>query len=65
MEYRVNWGIEITADDPHEAAAIALDILRDPESLATVFSVIEASAPVPPVQAGTVVIDLLNEREGE
>lgn len=37
--YVVVWGIEIDADSPQEAARIALDIQRDPESLATVFDV--------------------------
>ena len=37
--YRVVWEIDIDADTPEEAARIALDIQRDPESLATVFRV--------------------------
>lgn len=38
-EYRVVWEIDITADDPIEAAKYALNIQRDPCSWATVFDV--------------------------
>lgn len=38
-EYRVTWGIDISADTPHAAAAKALAIQRNPESIATVFDV--------------------------
>lgn len=41
--YSVSWEIEIEADSPREAAQEALAIQRDPNSIATVFSVIEAS----------------------
>lgn len=37
--YEVAWTIDIYADDPDEAAAKALEIQRDPESIATVFEV--------------------------
>ena len=39
MEYHVMWEIDIKADSPEEAARIALDIQRNPESAATVFTV--------------------------
>lgn len=39
MEYTVTWTIELEADTPREAAEKALVIHRDPESIATVFSV--------------------------
>ena len=39
MEYHVMWEIDIEADTPEEAARIALDIQRNPESTATVFTV--------------------------
>lgn len=38
MMYRVIWEIDIDADDPREAAEIALEIQRDPNSTATVFT---------------------------
>ncbi|MFA5429407.1 MAG: hypothetical protein WC279_14480 [Sulfurimonas sp.] len=40
-EYLVVWQIDITARDHKEAAEIALDMQRDPGSLATVFDVYE------------------------
>lgn len=51
--YAVVWGIEIDADSPQEAARIALDIQRDPESIATVLYVREHGA-----QRPTFLIDL-------
>ena len=39
--YRVSWEIDIDADSPRGAAEKARAIQRDPESLATVFDVIE------------------------
>lgn len=38
-EYTVTWAIEVYADTPEEAAREALRIQRDPESMATVFTV--------------------------
>jgi hypothetical protein len=38
-EYLVRWEIEIEAETPQDAAAQALDIHRDPDSIATVFEV--------------------------
>lgn len=39
--YRVSWEIDIDAESPRAAAEKAQAIQRDPESLATVFDVIE------------------------
>lgn len=39
--YLVTWEMEISADDPTQAARLALEIHRDPESLATVFDVLD------------------------
>lgn len=39
--YLVSWEIEIDAENPREAAKQALAIQRDPNSLSTVFEVIE------------------------
>lgn len=39
--YKVNWSIDIDADSPKEAASMALEIMRDPDSTATVFDVSE------------------------
>lgn len=42
MAYQVTWTIDIEdADNPEEAARKALDIQRDPNSIATVFTVID------------------------
>lgn len=38
-EYLVTWDIEITAENPIEAARQALAVQRDPSSMATVFHV--------------------------
>ncbi|NTY62204.1 hypothetical protein [Mycolicibacterium sphagni] len=38
-ECRVTWEIDIDADNPHAAAAKALAIQRNPESIATFFGV--------------------------
>ena len=43
MEYRVIWEIDIEADSPTKAAQKALEIQRDPQSIATVFTVKEKS----------------------
>lgn len=39
MSYRVTWSIDIEADSSEEAAKEALQIMRDPNSTATVFDV--------------------------
>ena len=38
MEYLVEWEIELRADNPISAAKLALGILRDPDSMSTVFT---------------------------
>ncbi len=38
-EYLVEWAINISAESPEEAAKFALEIQRDPKSLATYFIV--------------------------
>ena len=37
--YLVTWTIDIEAETPDDAAKLALQIQRDPESIATVFEV--------------------------
>lgn len=37
---RIRWEIDVDADTPEEAALKALDIQRDPESIALVFHII-------------------------
>lgn len=37
--YRVSWEIDVTANSHKEAAKKALEIQRNPESIATVFKV--------------------------
>ncbi len=39
MRYFVTWTMDIDADTPEEAARKAFKIHRDPESIATVFTV--------------------------
>ena len=41
--YRVVWEIDIDAESPKEAVEQALAIQRDPESIATVFTVLEST----------------------
>lgn len=40
-EYRVEWCIEVDAENPREAAQRALEIQRDPDSMAVVFDVLD------------------------
>lgn len=40
-EYRVTWVIDLYAGSPREAAELALEIQRDPVSIATIFDVQE------------------------
>ena len=42
--YLVSWQIEVEAETPEAAAREALAIHRDPESIATVFFVVEAAS---------------------
>ncbi len=46
-EYRVTWTIEITAETRQEAAEEALEIVRDPNSIATVFEVYDPDTGIP------------------
>ncbi|MBE0558607.1 MAG: hypothetical protein IH628_15380 [Proteobacteria bacterium] len=39
MEYKVVWEIDLNAESPEDAARQALEIQRDPESIATCFIV--------------------------
>lgn len=45
-EYLVMWKIDVEADDPVEAAAQALAIMRDPQSTALHFEVSRAVSTV-------------------
>lgn len=38
-QFRVEWGLDLWAETPEEAAKLALEIQRDPDSIATVFTV--------------------------
>jgi hypothetical protein len=60
MEYRVTWEIDVHAKSPREAAREALRIQRDPESIATVFSVRETKSEIP---LDDEVIDLSKSRK--
>ena len=46
MEYHITWRIEVEADSFEHAAQIALDIQRDPSSIATQFEVRDASGTI-------------------
>jgi len=45
IEYLVRWEIDIYADSREEAAREALRIQRKPDSIATVFDVVEKRGP--------------------
>ena len=53
--YLVTWEIDMEAETPREAAQRALDIMRDPESIGTVFKVADGKQ--------VHVVDLLDEEE--
>lgn len=59
-EYVVEWAIEVVADSPEAAAKAAWDMMRDPDSTANVFDVIEADGSGEAVQ-----VDLQDELEEE
>ena len=44
--YRVTWMIELDAESPVQAAELALEIQRDPGSIATIFGVQEIVGPL-------------------
>ncbi len=46
MEYNITWKIEVDAHSFEHAAQIALDIQRDPNSIATQFEVKDASGTI-------------------
>ncbi len=46
MEYHITWKIEVEADSFEHAAQIALDIQRDPNSIATQFEIRDASGTI-------------------
>lgn len=50
MEYTVTWIIDIDADTPEEAAALALTIQKQQFSLATIFDVVSADGRVTQVE---------------
>lgn len=57
-EFRVEWEIDVYAESPELAARKALGIHRNPESIATVFTVRDRNAPeVEPVQMDLTELD--------
>jgi hypothetical protein len=58
MEYHITWEIDMDAGSFREAAAEALRIQRDPQSIATVFTVTRADG-------ASQRVDLLNLPEPE
>lgn len=61
--YEVRWMMQVTADMPSQAAELALEIQRDPESIATVFEVIDANGDVTLVDAMERVWGLWSEAD--
>ena len=57
MVYRVIWMIDVEAKSPQDAAAEALKIQRDPESVATTFDIF-VPPKFPDVEAKLITIDL-------
>lgn len=55
--YYVKWDIELDAENPQKAAEKALEIMRDPDSTATVFEVSEEGS------SDVVTIDVLGDLE--
>ena len=49
--YYVTWSIEIEATSPKVAAEMALEIQRDPESIATIFTVSDENGAVVQIDA--------------
>jgi hypothetical protein len=47
--YRMTWQMDIvTAARPRDAAEVALDTIREPDTTATVFDVFQTTATAPP-----------------
>ena len=44
--YLVSWYIHVDAEDPHDAAKQALGMQRDPESIATIFTITDAKSSI-------------------
>ena len=57
-EYYVEWAIEVSATTPLKAAQLALEIQRDPSSMAVVFNVFDSDGE-------KVQIDLLDPEEDD
>ena len=63
MQFRVSWAIDIDADSAEAAAREALRIQRDPDSIATVFTVV-ATKEGAALSAQSEQIDLTELDEG-
>ena len=63
MQFRVSWVIDIEADSAEAAAREALRIQRDPQSIATVFTVV-ATKEGAALSAQSEQIDLTELDEG-
>ena len=59
--YHVLWEIDLDADSPQEAAELALSIMLDSESTATVFDVTDVTA----VSSADALLSLLSDEEEE
>lgn len=63
MEYEVTWTIEIDANSFDDAAIIALDIQRDPNSVATHFQVRNKSGVIRELSVSTLPNTKMNKSE--
>jgi hypothetical protein len=59
-KYSCTWTIQVDGESPREAAEAALEIMRDPESTATVFEVND----FPKIFLNSVMVDLGVAEEG-
>lgn len=62
-EYRVTWEMVLDADDPADAAQKALQLMQDPESTATVFTV-ERVLTVAPSDGRPLAFDSCGDYDG-
>jgi hypothetical protein len=58
-EFLVTWAIDLEAEDAMDAAAQALDMQRDPDSIANVFEVVDQAT------GETVKVDFMPDADGD
>ena len=55
-DYYIEWSIDLEADSPRDAARKALEIMRDPASIATCFNVYDEDG-------NPVAVDLMEDEQ--